>query len=273
MRVVVIGGHGRTGIEVVKQLVEAGDTVVATIRNPKHMADLVKAGAETWVLDLEKSTGPEFAMVMVGADAVVFAAGSGEDDENSDVDRTGTLKTVRAAKKAGAMRYISVSALGATTPTPDKWLDSDLMKNYYKAKKAANKHVRDSGLDWTIIEPGTLTDGKLTGKVTLAQDGVDPEKISRADVAAVVVAALATPSSKGRTFQVIGGKTAVLDAVAKESAKPAPEMKPAKKAPAKKAEAKAPAKKAQAKKAVAKKAVAKKASAKKVPAKAPAKKK
>ena len=264
MRVVVIGGHGRTGIEIVKQLVAKGDKVVATIRNPKHMADLVKAGAETWVLDLEKSTGPEFAMVMVGADAVVFAAGSGEDDENSDIDRTGTLKTVRAAKKAGVAHYVSVSALGATTPTPEKWLDSELMKNYYKAKKAANKHVRDSGLGWTIIEPGELTNGKLTGKVTLAQDGVEPGKISRADVAAVVVAALATPSSKGHTFQVIGGKTAVLDAVAKESGKPAPEVKPAKKAEAKKAPAKkAPAKKAAPKKAPAKKAGAKKSAAKK----------
>lgn len=265
MRVVVIGGHGRTGIEVVMQLVAKGDHVVATIRNPKHMADLVKAGAETWVLDLEHSTGPEFANVMKGADAVVFAAGSGEDDVNSDIDRTGTLKTVRAAKKAGALRYVSVSALGATTPTPEKWLDSELMKNYYKAKRAANKHVRDSGLDWTIIEPGSLTDGKLTGKVTLAQDGVEPNKISRADVAAVVVAALATPSSKGRTFQVVGGKTAALDAVKTESEKAAPDIKPVKKALAREPEAKkavpakATGKKVAAKKSAAKKALAKKA--------------
>jgi uncharacterized protein YbjT (DUF2867 family) len=265
MRVVVIGGHGRTGIEVVKQLVAKGDHVVATIRNPKHMADLVKAGAETWVLDLEHSTGPEFANVMKGADAAVFAAGSAEGELNSDIDRTGTLKTVRAAKKAGVKHYVSVSALGATTPTPKEWLDSELMKNYYKAKKAANKHVRDSGLEWTIVEPGSLTDGKLTGKVTIGQDGVDPGKISRADVAAVVVAALATPASKGRTFQVIGGKTAVLDAVAKESTKPTPEIKPAKKAAAKKASAK----KASAKSAPSSKkaAVKKPAPAKKAPAK------
>jgi uncharacterized protein YbjT (DUF2867 family) len=259
MRVVVVGGSGRTGKLIVEQLIKAGHETVATIRNPKHMAMTVKLGAETVVLDLEHSTGPDFAAQFKGADAVVFAAGSAEADENSDIDRTGTLKTVRAAKKAGAMRYISVSALGATTPTPDKWLDSELMKNYYKAKKAANKHVRDSGLDWTIIEPGGLTDGKLTGKVTLAQDGVPPDKISRADVAATVLAALATPASKGHTFQVVGGKTAVLEAVASESKKPAPDLKPtkrveAKKAPAKKAEAKKPpAKKPPAKKAVAKK--------------------
>jgi uncharacterized protein YbjT (DUF2867 family) len=250
MRVVVIGGSGRTGRLIVEQLVKAGHQTVATIRNPRHMATMVKLGAETVILDLEESTGPDFQAQFKGADAVVFAAGSAEDDENSDIDRTGTLKTVRAAKAVGVKRYVSVSALGATTPTPQKWLGTELMKTYYKAKKAANKYVRDSGLDWTIIEPGELTDGKLTGKVTLAQDGVDPDKISRADVAATVLAALATPSSKGHTFQVIGGKTAVLDAVQKESAKPVPDIKPTKKAEAKRS----PAKKAAAKKAPARKA-------------------
>jgi uncharacterized protein YbjT (DUF2867 family) len=243
-RIVVIGGHGRTGIEIVKQLVAQGDYVVATIRNPKHMADLVKAGAETFILDLEKSTGPEFAVTMVGADAVVFAAGSG-DNEPSEIDRTGTLKTVRAAKKAGVKRYVTVSALGATTALPDKW-DTPEMKDYWKAKRAANKYVRESGLDFTIIEPGELTDGKATGKIELATDGLDAGKISRADVAAAVVAALATPRSKGHTFQIIGGKTPIDKAIADASAKePAAVKALAKKTTAKKASAKkAPAKKA-----------------------------
>jgi uncharacterized protein YbjT (DUF2867 family) len=265
MRVVVIGGHGRTGIEIVKQLVARGDKVLATIRNPKHMATLVKAGAETWMLDLDKSTGPEFAAVMVGADAVVFAAGSGE-NESSEIDRTGTLKTVRAAKKAGVERYVTVSALGATTPVPQKW-DTPEMADYWKAKRAANKYVRESGLAWTIIEPGELTDSKATGKVTLALDGIEVGKISRADVAAVVVAALATPASKAHTLQIVSGKTAIAEAIAAASKTPAPAIKPVRKAPEKKAPAgKAPAKKAAAKTTTAKKAAARKAS-RKVPAK------
>jgi uncharacterized protein YbjT (DUF2867 family) len=199
---------------------------------------------------------------MAGADAVVFAAGSAE-GEDSAIDRTGTLKTVRAAKKAGVRRYISVSALGATTPTPEKWISTPDMVDYYKAKRAANKYVRESGLEWTIIEPGELTDGKRTGKVQLAQDGVPPDKVSRADVAATVLAALATPRSAGRTFQVVGGKTAVDKAVAAASEGPVPDIEPPKKATAKKA----PAKKAVAKKTAAKKAVAKKAAAKKALAK------
>src|SRR4051794_17937975 len=113
-RIVVVGGHGRTGMLIVRQLVANGDTVVATVRNPKHMADLVKAGAETVILDLEKSTGPEFAFVFAGADAVVFAAGSGT-GESSEIDSRGVRKTLGAARKAGVKRYLAISAIGAST--------------------------------------------------------------------------------------------------------------------------------------------------------------
>lgn len=252
MRVVVVGGHGRTGIEIVRQLIARGDTVLATIRNPRHMATLVKAGAETWMLDLDKSTGPEFAAVMVGADAVVFAAGSGE-NESSEIDRTGTLKTVRAARKAGVRRYVTVSALGATTPVPAKW-DTPEMADYWKAKRAGNKYIRESSLDWTIVEPGELTDSKATGKITLGQEGVDVGRISRADVAATVVAVLATPASKEHTFQIVGGKTVILDAVAEASGKPAPAIKPVSKASTRKATKTGGTKQATAKKATGKQA-------------------
>lgn len=269
-RIVVVGGHGRTGKLIVDKLVANGDTVVATIRNPKHMADLVKAGAETVILDLEKSTGPEFAFVFAGADAVVFAAGSAE-GESSAIDRTGTLKVVRATKKAGVPRFVTVSSIGATTPVPKEWSASAEMKEYFAAKKAANKTVRESGLNWTIIEPGELTEGKPTGKIALGEGGIDIGKIARADVAATVVAALKTPKSAGHTFQIVGGKTAIADAVEKASASapkametPAPEPKPGAVA---KAPAKAPAKPAS--KASAKAGA--KPPAKKVPAKGTAK--
>ena len=220
-RIVVVGGHGRTGQLVVEQLVKAGDTVVATIRNPKHMAQMVKLGAETVILDLEKSTGPDFQKIFAGADAIVFAAGSAE-GESSAIDRTGTVKTLRAAASAGVKRYVSVSSLGGTTPVPKEWKASDEMKEYFAAKRAANKHIRASDLEWTIIEPGELTDGKPSGKIALSQDGVEADKISRADVAAVVVAALKEPKTIGRTFQIVGGSTAIATAISKAVAKPAP---------------------------------------------------
>ena len=213
MRVVVVGAHGRTGIKIVEQLVAAGDSVVATIRNPRQMADMVKRGAETVLLDLEASTGPEFATQFKGADAVVFAAGSGT-GETSELDSKGVRKTLRAAEKAGIKRYVAISSIGASTGMrlSGKWA-TDEMKDYYKHKRLAGKAIMNSGLDWTIVEPGELTDGKGTGKVTLGTETIEQKSVSRSDVAAVVVAALKAPKTVGKALQLTSGKTIIAEAI------------------------------------------------------------
>lgn len=213
MRVVVIGGHGRTGQLVVKRLLAKGDAVVATIRNPKHMVAMVKLGAQTVLLELDKSPLSDFAVALRGADAVVFAAGSAE-GESSALDRKGTVRSVKAAEKAGVKRFVTISALGDSTPIPDKWNNAE-MKDYYKQKRAGSKAIRASSLKWTILEPGELTEGRGTGRIAIATDGIEVGKIARADVAATVVAVLGNAKSVGKTFQLVGGKTAIEDAVAK----------------------------------------------------------
>lgn len=213
MSIVVIGGHGRTGILIVEKLIADGNSVVATIRNPRHMADLVKRGAETIVLDLDKSPLTEFTNAMKGADAVVFAAGSAE-GETSAIDRIGTRRTVHAAKNAGVKRYVAISSIGASTGLSTRGMSAE-MKNYYRQKRAAGKHITGSGLDWTIIEPGELTDGKGTGKVTLSEAALEERSIPREDVAATVVAVLAEPRTAGRVFQLTGGGTSIGTALKK----------------------------------------------------------
>jgi len=212
-RIVVIGAHGRTGLLVVEQLVKAGDAVVAVIRNPRHMADLVKRGAETVILDLEASSGPEFATQFKGADAIVFAAGSAG-GESSAIDSKGVRKTLRAAEKAGVKRYVAISSIGASTgmKLTGAWA-TDEMKDYYKHKRLAGKAIMASGLDWTIVEPGELTEGKPTGKVTLSVEAIPAKAVSRADVAAVVVAALGAPATRGKALQLTAGKTPIADAI------------------------------------------------------------
>lgn len=207
MRIIVIGGGGRTGILIVEQLVAAGHAVVATIRNPRHMADLVRRGAETIVLDLDKSPLDDFVATMRGADAVVFAAGSAA-GETSALDRIGTRRTVHAAQKAGVPRYVSISSIGASTGLSTRTM-SDEMKDYYRQKRAAAKFIHASGLGWTLIEPGELTDAPGTGKVAISETALDSAPIPRADVAAVTVAVLEEPRTAGRTFQLTGGSTAI----------------------------------------------------------------
>ena len=213
MRVTAIGGSGRTGKLIVEQLVAAGHQVVATIRNPRHMAEMVKLGAETQLVDLDKSEFDVIVTAIKGSDAVVFAAGSAA-GEGSELDRTGTLRTVRAAEKAGVKRYLSVSSIGASTGLSTRAM-SDEMKDYYKQKRAAAKHFVGSTLDWTILEPAELTDDKGTGKVTASLEKIEEKAIARADVAAVVVATLGDRRSIGKVIQLAGGSTAIKTALDK----------------------------------------------------------
>jgi uncharacterized protein YbjT (DUF2867 family) len=213
MRIVVIGGHGRTGILVVEKLLAAKHAVVATIRNPKHMADLVKRGAETVLLDLDKSEFDDIVFAMKGADAMIFAAGSAA-GESSELDRKGTLRTVRAAEKAGVKRYLSISSIGASTGLSTRAMN-DEMKDYYKQKRAAAKHITGSSLDWTILEPGELIDEPGTGKVTLSEEALEETFVTRDDVASVVVALVTERKAAGHVYQLTRGKTPIKTAVRK----------------------------------------------------------
>jgi len=207
MRVTVIGGSGRTGKLIVEQLLDAGHQVVATIRNPRHMAEMVKLGAEVQLVDLDKSAFDTIVTAMTGSDAVVFAAGSAA-GEPSALDRTGTLRTVRAAEKAGVKRYLSVSSIGASTGLSTRQMN-DEMKDYYKQKRAAAKHITGSTLDWTLVEPAELTDDKALGKLTASIERIEETPISRADVAAAVAATLGDKRTIGKAIQLAGGGTPI----------------------------------------------------------------
>jgi uncharacterized protein YbjT (DUF2867 family) len=89
------------------------------------------------------------------------------------------------------------------------------MKDYYKQKRAAGKHITGSSLQWTIIEPGGLTDGKGTGKVTLSEEAIEDGSIPRADVAAVTVAVLEEPKTAGHVYQLTSGKMPIKTALSK----------------------------------------------------------
>lgn len=215
-RIIVVGGRGRSGKLVIEQLVAAKHSVIATIRNPRHKGAMTRLGAASAILDLGTSTIADFATAFAGADAIVFAAGSAA-GQTSEIDRVGTIKTVKAAEKAGVKRYVTISSIGASTGMSTRTM-SDEMKDYYRQKRLAGKAIRASSLDWTILEPAELTDGPGTGKGTISQQHIKETPVSRADVAATVVAILQSPATIGKTYQLAGGTTAIKTALARATA-------------------------------------------------------
>ncbi len=215
-RIAIVGGHGKIARLLIPQLVDAGHHPVALVRNPDYREELEGLGAEVGFLDLENDTVETFTAAFDGADAIVFAAGGGADgniERKKTVDLGGSVKSITGAIDAGVRRFVQISAIGVDNPVPDDAEDSWVA--YVAAKRDADIALRDSGLDWTIIRPGGLTDDDPTGQVELAET-VDRGQIPRADVAALIVAVLADDGTIRKQWEAVGGSTQIADAVSAE---------------------------------------------------------
>jgi uncharacterized protein YbjT (DUF2867 family) len=209
MDVVVAGGHGKIGLRLLRLLADRGDRARGLIRNPGHAGDLEALGAEPVVCDIEALD--DISDCCEGADAVVFAAGAGPGsgaERKRTVDYAGAVKLIEAAKKNGIDRYVIVSAI--SVDRPDEW--SEQMRPYYEAKRDADERVLESGLSYTVVRPGGLTDDPGTGLVKVGT-GVERGAVPREDVAATIVAVLETPNAVGKTFELVSGETPIDEAI------------------------------------------------------------
>jgi uncharacterized protein YbjT (DUF2867 family) len=211
VRVAIAGGHGKIALHLARILSARGDQVVGLIRNPDQSDDLRTAGAEPAVVDLEHVGEDEVAAAIAGSDAVVFAAGAGPGSgpaRKETMDYGGAVKLIEAAKQAGIRRYVIVSSMGANADEPG----DDTFSVYQRAKGRADDALRASGLDATVIRPGSLTNDPGTGRVRLGER-LRHGQVTREDVAAVLAAVLDSPSTIGKSVDLIGGDTPIAEAV------------------------------------------------------------
>lgn len=210
MTITIVGGHGKIAMHLHPILKEKGHEVRGIIRKPEQADDLREAGAEPVICDIEKHD--DISESVGDADAVVFAAGAGPGsgaERKRTVDRDGAIKLIDAAKKNQISRYVMISAMGLDEPR-----GSEVFQVYQKAKAEADEALQKSGLDYTIVKPGRLTNEPGTGKVALAPD-LESGEIPREDVSAVLAEILEIPETAGHTFDLVSGDTPVKEAVKK----------------------------------------------------------
>ncbi|MFD5181894.1 SDR family oxidoreductase [Streptomyces sp. NPDC058372] len=212
MRIVIAGGHGKIALRLERLLAARGDDVTGLIRNPEQVDDLREAGAQAVLCDLESATPEEVTEVLRGADAAVFAAGSGPGSGSArkeTMDRDGAELFASAAERAGVRRFLIVSSMGADADHRG----DEVFDVYQRAKGAADDAVRDhEGLDWTVLRPGSLTDDQGTGKVRL-KASTGRGSVPRDDVARVLLELIDTPATAGLTLELISGETPAAVAV------------------------------------------------------------
>ena len=209
MNVVIVGGHGKIGLRLVRLLADRGDSPRGIIRKTEQAHDLEEIGAEPIVLDIENVD--DISDALAGADAVVFAAGAGPGSgpaRKRTVDYGGAVKLAEGCIVKGIRRYVMVSSIGSNRP--ETW--SDQMRPYQEAKAEADKFVIGADLDYTIIRPGGLTDDPGTGKVQIAER-VEYGSVSRDDVAAVIAECLVADNTIGKAFDLLNDGTPISEAV------------------------------------------------------------
>jgi uncharacterized protein YbjT (DUF2867 family) len=210
-RVIVIGGHGKVALQLARILTESGDEVSSVFRNPDHADDVATTGAKPVVADIEQLDTNALANLLAGHDAVVFSAGAGGGNpaRTYAVDRDAAIRVIDAAAQAGVRRFVMVSYFGAG---PDHGVAQDNpFFPYAEAKAAADAHLRDTDLDWTVLGPGRLTLEPPTGRIAI---GEGKGEVSRADVALVVAAALSDDSTIRRTIEFNNGDIPIAEALA-----------------------------------------------------------
>lgn len=207
MKLFILGGTGGTGKQIVFQALEAGHTVTVLAR------DRAKAGPDhpqlrVIVGDLHNG-GAALADAMRGHDAVISAIGRGYSFKSEHLIERTVPGILAAMKAAGVRRLLFTSALGvgpsvADAPLVAKLFFRTLLRGIYADKLIGDQLIRQSGLDWTIVQPTQMTDGPLTRSYRsgerLALRGMP--RISRADTAHFLLATAADPAAIGKTLLV-----------------------------------------------------------------------
>lgn len=208
-KVFVAGGSGRVATDLINDLVADGHQVIAGARHPEKIVQL--AGVTPVTLDLHGDVA-KIASLMAGADAVYFVAGSRGKDL-LQTDAMGAVKTMQAAERAGIKRYIMLSSMYALQP--EKWADYPALAaitDYNIAKFFADNYlIHNTDLNYTIVQPATLTEEPATGRVTFGEGDDTTNPIP--DVAQVLATVLANDNTIGKVIMMRSGDTPIDTAV------------------------------------------------------------
>ncbi len=203
-KVLVAGANGTTGKIIVSLLKESeAYQPIAMVRKQDQKDDFEKQGISTVLADLEK----DVSHAVKNADKVIFAAGSGGKNVIG-VDQEGAKSLTNAAREAGLAKFVMLSSMGADNPA-----ENEELEDYLRAKQNADDYLRTSGMRYSIVRPGQLTDEEGTGKIQLDEKLETKGSISRADVAKTLVAALEDNVRQNQIFEILSGEVPIEKAV------------------------------------------------------------
>ncbi|WP_091258514.1 SDR family oxidoreductase [Flavobacterium omnivorum] len=207
--ILVVGANGTTGKKIVAILnVSNNFHPIAMVRKEEQQAYFKAQNIETVLGDLKGDISSVFNRPI---DKVVFAAGSAGKNVLG-VDQEGAKKLIDASKKANIKKFVMLSSMGADKPEA-----ATQLQEYLKAKHNADEYLKTSGLDFSIVRPGSLTNEAALNTIELQEKLNKRGEISRDDVAQTLVQTLDDTVASNATFEIIKGETSIGKALEKVS--------------------------------------------------------
>jgi len=204
MRILVVGGYGFIGRAVVEALELHGHEIVGWGRSAatgrRILPDIQWVeGDLTRMIDASA-----WRQALIGIDTVINASGALQDGAGGNlnlVQGRAIIALIDACEEAGVERFVQISAVGAA---------ADASTRFMRTKAAADAHLRQSRLAWTILRPALVIGRNAYGGTALIRAlaalpimltiyGKSPVQcVALDDVAAACVAAIEGASPAGR---------------------------------------------------------------------------
>lgn len=209
-RLLVLGATGGTGAALIRQALEAGHEVSAFARDPSAIP--VPHHERLRALRGDVMDAEQVSRAVAGHDAVLSALGA-RGLGPTRVYSGGAGNILRAMKEHGVRRLIAVTAAGLCDNLRRAFwfrlLVRPLLRHVYSDMERMEEAVRNSDVDWTLVRPPRLTDGRLTRQYRVSVDLMPPGNylfpgplLSREDVAHFMLSQLESDEYLRKTVVV-----------------------------------------------------------------------
>jgi nucleoside-diphosphate-sugar epimerase len=205
--VVIFGATADSGYRLADRLVKSGHAVIGVDWVGSHSKPLVKLGARFIGVDVTNPAEVDVAFADLppsNTAAVAYLGGS------PTVNSQGNINVINSALSAGISRFVLVTSIGcgdsrgAIDPFTEAFIGKAL-----RAKTWAEKHLRSSGLDWTIVRPGGPMVRRPTGKGALFDTPNVTGHINRIDLGDVLFNLVRSRGNVGKTLAAIDSDKAM----------------------------------------------------------------
>lgn len=197
----VTGATGGIGRRVVRRLRERDMVVRAFVRLSSRYSELEHRGAEIFIGDLQREQ--DIRKACQGVQYIISAHGS--DGNALALDYRANIELIDQAKAVGVQHFVFNSVLGADRGYEDAPV--------FKAKRAVEKYLQASGLNYTILRPSGLASNLLPLAERFRQTGIylligDPKNrtsiVSTDDLARIAVDSVTIDGARNQIFSVGG---------------------------------------------------------------------